>query len=156
MTRDMDRQPSTYAFSLRNDISELQTLGRRLESIGEELSLSKRCLFELNLALDELFTNIISYGFEDGNEHRIEVTIRADERVLTVTIEDDGVAFNPLERQTPCLPHSIDDCRVGGLGIHLIRNLMDEVCYRRDGQQNILTLKKNIETISSNPTEIST
>ncbi|MFO7708575.1 MAG: ATP-binding protein [Desulfobacterales bacterium] len=149
----MDRQPSTYAFSLRSDISELQTLGQRLESIGAELNLSKRCLFELNLALDELFTNIISYGFEDGRQHRIDVTITADDRVLNVTIEDDGVAFNPIERQSPCLPHSVDDCRVGGLGIHLIRNLMDEVCYRRDGQRNVLTLKKKIETISSNPTE---
>ena len=149
----MDRQPFTSAFSLRNDIAELQTLGRRLEAIGAEFNLSKRSLFELNLALDELFTNIISYGFEDGDEHRIEVAIRVEERLLTVTIEDDGIAFNPVERQSPCLPHSVDDCRVGGLGIHLIRNLMDEVCYRRDGQKNILTLKKKIETIASNPTE---
>ncbi|MCU0559298.1 MAG: ATP-binding protein [Desulfobacterales bacterium] len=149
----MGQEPLTYAFSLRSDISELQTLGRRLESIGVDLKLSKRCLFELNLALDELFTNIISYGYGDGHEHRIEVTLQADERMLNVTIEDDGVAFNPVERQAPCLPHSVDDCRVGGLGIHLIRNLMDEVCYRREGQKNILTLKKKIETISSHPYE---
>jgi anti-sigma regulatory factor (Ser/Thr protein kinase) len=151
----MDREPSTYAFSLRSDLSELQTLGRRLESVGAELKLSKRCLFELNLALDELFTNIISYGYDDGNEHRIEVTIVADERMLNVTIADDGVAFNPVERQAPCLPHSVDECRVGGLGIHLIRNLMDEVCYRRDGQKNILTMRKKIETIPSNPNKTS-
>ena len=150
----MDREPLTYAFSLRSDISELQTLGRRLESIGAELKLSKRCLFELNLALDELFTNIITYGFDDGGEHRIEVTIAAAEQMLEVTVEDDGVAFNPIDRHPPCLPHSVDDCRVGGLGIHLLRNLMDEVCYRREGQKNILTLRKKIETISSHPNDI--
>lgn len=149
----MGQETLTYTFSLRSDLSELQTLGRQLESIGADLKLSKRCLFELNLALDELFTNIISYGYDDGHEHRIEVTIATDDRMLNMTIEDDGVAFNPIERQTPCLPHSVDDCRVGGLGIHLIRNLMDEVCYRREGQKNILTLRKKIETISSNPDE---
>jgi serine/threonine-protein kinase RsbW len=149
----MDQQPVSYAFSLRNDISELQTLGRWLDAIGQKLNLSKRCLFEINLALDELFTNIISYGFEDGSEHRIDVNIVADDGMLSVIIEDDGVAFNPIERQAPSLPHSVDDCRVGGLGIYLIKNLMDEVCYRRDGQKNVLTLKKRIETISSNPTE---
>ncbi len=136
----------SYAFSLRSDISELQTLGRQLESIGRELNLSKRCLFELNLALDELFTNIISYGFDDGSEHRIDVNITADDRVLNVTIVDDGVAFNPIERQKPCLPHSVDECRVGGLGIHLINSLMDEVRYRRDGGKNVITLRKKIET----------
>ncbi len=143
----MGQPPKTFSFSLKNDFSELQSLGRQIESVGHALNLSKRCLFEINLALDELFTNIISYGFNDGNEHRIEVSLSAEDEVLSVVIVDDGVAFNPTVRQTPPLPEAVDDCRVGGLGIYLIKNLMDEVCYRREGEKNILTLKKKLETI---------
>ncbi|MCU0538364.1 MAG: ATP-binding protein [Desulfobacterales bacterium] len=143
----MGQPPRTFSFSLKNDIAELQTLGRQIESIGRALDLSKRCLFEINLALDELFTNIISYGFTDGGEHRIELNLSAADEVLTVTIADDGVAFNPTERPAPALPDTVDDCRVGGLGIYLIQNLMDEVHYRREDKKNILTLKKKLERI---------
>jgi serine/threonine-protein kinase RsbW len=143
----METPPHLFSFSLSNDISELQTLGRQLESVGRALNLSKRCLFEINLALDELFTNIISYGFEAGGRHRIDVTLQAQGEVLSIVVTDDGVAFNPTKRRPHPMPHSVDDCRVGGLGIYLIQNLMDEVCYRRKGGKNILTLKKKLETI---------
>jgi anti-sigma regulatory factor (Ser/Thr protein kinase) len=64
---------------------------------------------------------------------------------LTVVLEDDGVAFNPVARIPPELPCALDDCKVGGLGIHLVKNLMDEVCYERRGGTNVLTLKKSID-----------
>jgi serine/threonine-protein kinase RsbW len=139
--------PKTFSFALKNDISELKTLCRQLESIGGALGLPQRFVFEINLALDELFTNIISYGFNDGSEHAIQVCIAANDRILTITVEDDGIPFNPIERVEPRLPATIEDCTVGGLGIYLIKNLMDDVFYRRKQGKNILTLKKNIETI---------
>jgi anti-sigma regulatory factor (Ser/Thr protein kinase) len=135
----------SLSFELRNRLSELATLCERMEGVGQSLGLSRRCLFEVNLALDELFTNIISYGFQDQSEHLIRVHLSADSDVLTVVIEDDGVAFNPLERIPPDLPCTLDDCKVGGLGIHLVRNLMDAVAYERRGGTNVLTLKKTIE-----------
>jgi anti-sigma regulatory factor (Ser/Thr protein kinase) len=135
----------SLSFELRNSLSELATLCERMEGVGQSLGLSRRCLFEVNLALDELFTNIISYGFQDQSEHLIRVHLSADRDVLTVVIEDDGVAFNPLERIPPDLPCILDECKVGGLGIHLVRNLMDAVAYERRGGTNVLTLKKTIE-----------
>jgi anti-sigma regulatory factor (Ser/Thr protein kinase) len=135
----------SFSFELRNHLSELTTLGEKLESVGSTLGLPRRCLFEINLALDELFTNIISYGFLDQSEHVIRVSISADCDVLTVVIEDDGIAFNPIDRIPPELPCSLDECKVGGLGIHLVKNLMDEVAYQRRANTNVLTLKKNIE-----------
>lgn len=135
----------SLSFELRNSLSELATLCERMEGVGQSLGLSRRCLFEVNLALDELFTNIISYGFQDQSEHLIRVQLSADRDVLTVVIEDDGVAFNPLERIPPDLPCTLDECKVGGLGIHLVRNLMDAVAYERRGGTNVLTLKKTIE-----------
>jgi anti-sigma regulatory factor (Ser/Thr protein kinase) len=135
----------SLSFELRNNLSELATLCEKMESVGQTLGLSRRCLFEINLALDELFTNIISYGFQDQSEHFIRVHVSADRDVLTVVLEDDGVAFNPIERIPPELPCTLDECRVGGLGIHLVKNLMDEVVYERRASTNVLTLKKSIE-----------
>ena len=136
---------TSLSFELRNRLSELATLCEKMDGVGRALGLSRRCLFEINLALDELFTNIISYGFQDQSEHFIRVRISADRNVLTVVLEDDGVAFNPVECIPPERPCALEDCQVGGLGIHLVKNLMDEVVYERRAGTNVLTLKKCIE-----------
>jgi serine/threonine-protein kinase RsbW len=135
----------SVSFELRNNLSELATLCEKMERVGQALNLSRRCLFEMNLALDELFTNIISYGFKDQSEHYIRVRISADRDMLTVVLEDDGIAFNPVERIPPETPCTLDECKVGGLGIHLVKNLMDDVAYERRAGTNVLTLKKSIE-----------
>jgi anti-sigma regulatory factor (Ser/Thr protein kinase) len=134
-----------FAFELKNSSSELSTLCEQLESLGETLKLSRRSIFEINLAMDEIFTNIITYGYTDHDEHTVRVCISADGDRLTVVVEDDGVAFNPLERLTPQFPDNVEACKIGGLGIHLVKNLVDEISYRRCDGKNILTLKKTVE-----------
>ena len=138
-----------YSFKLKSNLSELDKLCEHLDSFGQLMGLSKKCIFEINLALDELFTNIISYGFPDDDEHVIEVTITPQNETLCMCIEDDGVPFNPVEAKKPDLECTVDDCKIGGLGIHLIRNLMDDICYERCGKKNKLTLKKNIAETES-------
>ena len=133
-----------YSFTLKSNLSELETLCQQMEKFGQALGLSKKCIFEINLALDELFTNIISYGFADDDEHIIEVTLTPQNETLCLYIEDDGVPFNPVESREPDLSCTIEDCKIGGLGIHLIKNLMDEICYERCDDKNVITLKKNI------------
>lgn len=133
------------SFKLKSNLSELDALCQNLEKFGQTMGLSKKCIFEANLALDELFTNIISYGFDDKNEHTITITIALQNDDLVVHIEDDGIPFNPTQAETPDLECSIEECRIGGLGIHLAKNLMDEVCYQRCKDKNLLTLKKNIK-----------
>lgn len=133
------------SFKLKSKLSELDALCQKLEKFGQSMGLSKKCIFEANLALDELFTNIISYGFEDKNEHTVRITISLLNDELVVSIEDDGVPFNPTKVETPDLECTIEECRIGGLGIHLAKNLMDEVCYQRCNDKNILTLRKNIK-----------
>jgi anti-sigma regulatory factor (Ser/Thr protein kinase) len=138
-------RPRSYDFELRSRLSELETLCRELQAVGRSLKLSKKCLFEINLILDELFTNIISYGFPDQNEHGIHVRITANGETLTIVVIDDGVPFDPIEQGEPPIPCDVEHCRIGGLGIHLIKRLVDDACYCRSGDQNILTLKKKIE-----------
>jgi anti-sigma regulatory factor (Ser/Thr protein kinase) len=116
-----------------------------MEKLGQTLQLTKKCVFEINLALDELFTNIISYGFEDDDEHEIKVTLTPENEIICLCIEDDGQPFNPIEAKKPDLECTVEDCKIGGLGIHLIRNLMDDICYERCGDKNVLTLKKSIQ-----------
>ena len=133
-----------YSFELKSNLSELDNLCRHLETFGQKTGLSKKFVFEVNLVLDELFTNIISYGFDDGCEHVIKVTITPENGGLCLYIEDDGKPFNPVEFEVPDVSCSIEECKIGGLGIHIIRKLMDDICYERCEDKNILNLKKGI------------
>ena len=135
------------SFKLKSKLSELDTLCQNLEQFGQSIGLSPKSMFEANLALDELFTNIISYGFNDNKEHTIEITISLQNNKLVFHIEDDGIPFNPTEVDEPDLECTIEECKIGGLGIHLAKNLMDEVCYQRCKDKNILTLKKNVKKV---------
>jgi anti-sigma regulatory factor (Ser/Thr protein kinase) len=133
-----------YSFELKSSLAELDNLCQNLEDFGQKSGLSKKLIFEINLALDELFTNIISYGFKDDDEHVIKVTITPQNEELCLCIEDDGVPFNPIGFETPDVACSVENCRIGGLGIHIMRKLMDEISYQRCNDKNILTLKKNL------------
>ena len=133
-----------YSFELKNDQSELERLCHNCEEIGRSIGISDKSMFEMNLALDELFTNIISYGFQDCQEHIIKVSITVEGDQLQMRIEDDGVPFNPLESETPDIQCGIEDCKIGGLGIHLIKKLMDDIQYQRVANKNILVLKRKI------------
>ncbi len=138
-----------YSFELKNNLSELDNLCQNLEEFGNKVGLSKKLIFEINLALDELFTNIISYGFKDDNEHIIKVTVTPQNEELCLRIEDDGVPFNPIDFETPDVACSVENCKIGGLGIHIMRKLMDDICYQRCEDKNILTLKKNLSSDGS-------
>ena len=133
-----------YSFELKSDLSELETLCQQLNKLGYVTGLSEACITDVNICLDELFTNIVSYGFTDDLEHIIRFTINVDNNVLTLNIEDEGIPFNPLEKKDPEIPADLIDVRIGGLGIHIVRKLMDDISYKRKRGKNKLTMKKFI------------
>jgi len=137
-------QSQKYSFELKSDLSELETLCQHLNKFGQITGLSEACITDINICLDELFTNTISYGFEDDCEHIIRFTINLDNKVLTLNIEDEGIPFNPLEKKDPEIPADLIDVRIGGLGIHIVRKLMDDISYKREQGKNKLTMKKFI------------
>jgi len=98
-----------------------------------------------NVVLDELITNLINYGFDDDVEHCIEVRIELSNQRLVITISDDGNPFNPFEYDPPDTTLSIEIRRIGGLGVHMVRNMMDEVSYNRQAGRNHVTLVKYLE-----------
>jgi sigma-B regulation protein RsbU (phosphoserine phosphatase) len=113
---------------------------------AERSGVSKEAYNKINVAFDELLNNIISYGFPDGGEHEIEVKAERDAERLKITIVDDGVPFNPFQSDTPDLGGTLADRQVGGLGIHIVRQLMDDVFYKRGVNRNTVTLIKNLQT----------
>ena len=135
-----------YSFELKNDLSELEALCQHLNKFGQVTGLSEACITDVNICLDELFTNIVSYGFADDLEHSIWFTMNLDKQVLTLSIEDEGIPFNPLEKKDPEVPADLIDVRIGGLGIHIVRKLMDDIRYYRRQGRNKLTMKKSIQT----------
>jgi anti-sigma regulatory factor (Ser/Thr protein kinase) len=137
-------QPHKYSFELKSDLSELKTLCRHLNKFGQVTGLSEAIITDVNICLEELFTNTVSYGFEDDLEHIIRLTFKLDSHVLTLNVEDDGIPFNPLEKKDPEIPADLIDVRIGGLGIHIVRKLMDDIQYKRKRGKNKLTLKKFI------------
>jgi anti-sigma regulatory factor (Ser/Thr protein kinase) len=134
-----------YSFELKHNLSELKALCEHLIKFGEITGLSKDCISEINLCLDEAFTNIVSYGFADDSEHLIKFTIAKDNDVLILRVEDDGIPFNPLVQKDPVIATGLLNIKVGGLGIHIMKKLMDDICYKRYQGKNKLILKKFIE-----------
>ena len=136
-----------YFFELKSKLSELKTLCRHLEDCGNMMQLPQKCLFEINLGLDELFTNIISYGFEDESEHQIKFSLAKAEETLVVQVEDDGIPFNPLDAAGPAVARDLDSINIGGLGIHLVKKVMDDIDYQRVEGRNKLILKKCVNAV---------
>ncbi len=135
---------SKVTLDLKNERSELAKLNNTLTEFGQNHQLPDAVLFAIKLALEEIVTNAISHGFKDRREHRITVRLSLEQSALLSEVEDDGPAFNPLEMLAPDTKQPLEERPVGGLGIHLVRTLMDEVRYRRQDGRNVLVLKKKI------------
>jgi serine/threonine-protein kinase RsbW len=131
-----------YILTLKSDLADLEKLRSFVEEIREALSVSKKCQFETNLALEEAFSNALSYGFDKRTDRFIKITITTVKGVLNIRIEDDGKPFNPLEAKEPTFQYDIENCEIGGLGIHLIKHVMDDIRYERNQNKNVLTMKK--------------
>lgn len=132
------------SLELKNCLSELSTLGSSLEQFGKALGLSRKTLFEISLSIEELFSNIVSYGYTDDAVHWIKLAISHDDEMLIIRLEDDGVPFNPLKAEEPDCECPIEQRKIGNLGIHLTKKFMDDMVYERQGNRNILTVKKKI------------
>ena len=133
-----------FKFELKNELSELKALKRYLSNWGGEIGLPSISILRINICLDELFTNIVSYGYDDNQEHMIKFTLKGDNEFVIINIEDDGIPFNPLEKIDPDFPDNVENAKIGGLGILIIRELMDNVSYERRSGKNELTMRKNI------------
>lgn len=133
------------ALSLPAEREAFTTLKTWLSDIAGELNVTEKTRKQLLIAADEIFTNIASYGYpRAGGKAEIEVEFNFSEQILSVKFIDTGIAYNPLESAAPDVSSPVAERQVGGLGIFMVKKLMDSVSYRREGTKNILLMTKKI------------
>ncbi len=129
---------------LDNKIEEVSRFLDCVEQFGQQAGLSNEQIHAVMLSLDEAVTNTISYGYPQGGEHKIRISLKKGDHDFTAVIEDDGVAFNPLEAPEADLTLSLEQRPIGGLGIHFMRTFMDSLNYSRTEGKNVFTLVKKL------------
>jgi len=137
----------TLTVKITNNRPEIARLSGIIEEFMDSNDVPMSVSFAIDLALDELLTNIISYGFPPDESHIIDIIIELHDDEISVQIIDDGIAFNPLEQKEADTTLSIEDREIGGLGIHLVKKTMNSIDYQRIENKNILTLKKSIISV---------
>lgn len=128
------------SIELKNDLAELVRLTEAIEGCGGRGGLSAMAISKVNLALEEIVTNIIAYGWDGHGDHRIKVDLKLTDHRLTARIEDDGRPFNPLLTLDPDVTLPLDARPVGGLGLMLVKKLMSQVSYARVQDRNVLEM----------------
>ena len=130
--------------TLHNDIRQIPLLAEFVETIAQEKSLDNSLTNNLNLALEEAVSNVMLYAYPEGSDGLVDVEAVIDENKLTFIITDSGKAFDPTAAPEADITASADERPIGGLGIHLVRTIMDDVTYQRNDGMNILTMIKNL------------
>jgi anti-sigma regulatory factor (Ser/Thr protein kinase) len=129
-----------------NDLAGLARLAERVEGFGAAQRLPASVINALNVVVDEAVSNAINHGYDAGVRGEIAVRLRRAPDGVSVEVEDDGKPFDPLQAPPPDLSLPLERRPIGGLGIHLIRNLMDEVSYARVGGRNVLKMVKHLSS----------
>lgn len=134
--------PLTASLSLPADTRQLLRLQTFLEELSHNWVLGDEALFALNLALEELVTNTIFYGYADKLPHVIDLDFEADQTgTIRIVMTDDGKPFNLLNAPPPdSFDLPVEEREIGGLGIHFVKTLMKRIEYQRLNEKNILTL----------------
>jgi sigma-B regulation protein RsbU (phosphoserine phosphatase) len=127
-----------------NQLSEIENVKVRFNEFSGQTGLSKNIRRKMNLVFDELLNNIISYAYDDQEPHMIMIDFELSGGRLTISIKDDGKPFNPFEMDAPDTTIGLKERQAGGLGIHLVRSLMDRAIYQRRVDSNVVTLIKEV------------
>ncbi|MEY5063458.1 MAG: hypothetical protein RLZZ112_1422 [Verrucomicrobiota bacterium] len=137
--------------TVKNRIEDLLRVNSVFESFATQHEIAGRLRYHLLVSIEEVLTNIIKYGFDEEGIHPIHITFRRMDEHIEMEFEDRGREFNPLEVAEPDLETPIENRQLGGLGIHLVKKMVDVATYQREGDKNILLLKKNHSTATAGP-----
>ena len=131
---------------IKNRLDELVRVNQFVEEIGEELGLDMELQMNLNLVMEEMVVNVISYAYPEGKEADIELLAESDGKELTFVLSDRGKEFDPTMNETTDSDMDINPAErdLGGMGIFIVKNIMNEVTYQRLEGKNLLTMKKII------------
>jgi anti-sigma regulatory factor (Ser/Thr protein kinase) len=141
-------KPKRIVIALENTVKDVAAMSARIEDFVLGHGLSRRMAFQISLVLDELVTNAVSYGYIDQEKHDIIISLDLDEEGVHIHLQDDAGAFNPLNAPEPDLDLEIEkrEAPYGGLGIHIVKSLVDSITYERKDEKNILKMYKKFCT----------
>ena len=130
--------------SLANDLEEIAAVGARIDEFCESHDIPPQVAYAVNVSVDELLNNTISYGYTDDGPHTIELNLRLDADAVVVQIVDDGQEFESSGVPEPDTEAALEDRAVGGLGLFIVHQMMDRVEFRREDRRNVVTIVKKI------------
>lgn len=139
---DVKTKIHSKEIEIKNTIEEVQIAMGAFEEFAAMHRISMVNSMKINIVLDEILSNIVKYGFPDDAVHNIGVTVEMHGRKLVIIFSDDGIPFNPFQKTPPDLSIPLERREVGGIGIHLVRKLMDEFSYKRNINRNVVTMVK--------------
>ncbi len=137
---------SELCYRVPNQLSELTGLSQALSDHLQKEGGDDAAVYAASLALEELFTNIIKYGYDDRDEHFITVSLKVGPEVFRLELSDDGHPFNPFEQPEPDLSIPLEERQIGGLGIHFVRNLLERCEYERRDGRNVVAVEKALKS----------
>ena len=134
--------PPTTHIVIRNNMADLAVLTTAMERVGAEHGMQEQSMFQLQVALDEIVSNVIKYAWPEGGAHDIKIRITARDEGIEVEIIDDGRMFDPREAPERNKPLPGQRPLPGGVGVQMTKQLVDRVDYARIGNRNHTTLTK--------------
>ena len=131
--------------NIRNDIQSLPLVNEWIEQCCEEAGLGLDWVMKFQLVIEEMVSNVIFYAYDSQQqEAAIELRFTWEAGTVSILLRDWGKPFDPTSKEDPDITLSAEDRPIGGLGIFMVKQLMDEVRYERVGSSNLLTLQKRI------------
>ena len=130
--------------TLPNDVQATTELGMFVDEVCENVGFDMSTTFKLNLAIEEAVVNVMSYAYPAGTKGDVDIDAEADDEQLKFVISDSGTPFDPTQKGEVDTTLSAEERGIGGLGIHLIRQIMDTINYERVDGKNVLTLRKKL------------
>ena len=128
----------------KNEEQELNRVAEFMEGVCDELQLDMHVAMKLQLAIEEMVTNVIFYAYPEGSSADITLTAESDDKELTFVLSDTGKPFDPTAKKDADIDVNPIDREQGGMGILIVKNIMNEVKYKRLGDINQLTMKKTL------------
>ena len=130
--------------TFKNEEQELNRVAEFMETVCDELQLDMHVTMKLQVAMEEMVTNVIFYAYPEGTSADITLTAESDGKELTFVLSDTGKPFDPTAKEDADLDVNPMDREQGGMGILIVKNIMNEVSYKRLGDMNQLTMKKKL------------
>ena len=130
---------------LKNQVGELERVAVFIEEICEELGLGMELQMNLNLVMEEMVSNVIFYAYPEGTDAEIGLMAEYDGKELTFVLSDRGREFDPTLKEDADIDVNPIDREIGGMGIWIVKNIMNQVTYQRLEGKNLLTMKKEIQ-----------